>query len=454
MKNIILYFLFLAGVFNGAYAQETRLTKDDAISLVLEKNHGILLAKNTVNIASNNKSLLNSGYLPILSGISNANYNNGDRTTEFPEQFIEDPATGLKVPAPNNELLGAESRNYGASINLNYNLFDGLGRVFNYKKLKEQYNLTELQARETIENTILQLFSVYYNIATLTENKGVLRQAFIVSKSRIKRAQYAFEFGQGSMLEVLNAQVDATNDSINIINAEQQLKNSKRDLNFLLGQELNTFFEVDTGVIFTPKEDLLNYMEISKSTNVSLLQQDKNLLINEYDIKVAKSGYLPKIGLRGSYGWNYAQNAPSAFFPGINNTNLDLGLSLNLTWNIFDGGTSSVRIKNAKIALNNQEILKQQLELQIERDLMNALEIYQNRQVVFSIQEKNVETNQNNFDRSKEQFSLGSISSISFRQAQINLMNAQTNKNKAKYDAKLAELQLLQLTGQLLNVEF
>ena len=364
------------------------------------------------------------------------------------------PTTGLKVPAPNNELIGAESRNYGASINLNYNLFDGLGRVFNYKKLKEQYNLTELQARETIENTILQLFSVYYNIATLTENKEVLRQAFIVSKSRIKRAQYAFEFGQGSMLEVLNSQVDATNDSINIINAEQQLKNSKRDLNFLLGQELNTFFEVDTDVIFIPKEDLLNYMEISKSTNVSLLQQDKNLLINEYDIKVAKSGYLPKIGLRGSYGWNYAQSAPSAFFPSINNSNLDLGLSVNLTWNIFDGGTSSVRIKNAKIALNNQEILKQQLELQIERDLMNAFEIYQNRQVVFSIQEKNVETNQNNFDRSKEQFSLGSISSISFRQAQINLMNAQTNKNKAKYDAKLAELQLIQLTGQLLNVEF
>ena len=103
---------------------------------------------------------------------------------------------------------------------------------------------------------------------------------------------------------------------------------------------------------------------------------------------------------------------------------------------------------------NNQEIIKQQLELQIERDLMNALEVYQNRQVVFNNQEKNVETNQNNFDRSKEQFSLGSISSISFRQAQINLMNAQTNRNKAKYDAKLAELQLLQLTGQLLNVEF
>tara|TARA_B100000767_G_scaffold275735_1_gene314850 strand:- start:32414 stop:33805 length:1392 start_codon:yes stop_codon:yes gene_type:complete len=454
MKKIILCSLLMGGVFSGAFAQEKLLTKDDAISLVLEQNFGIIIAKNAIDVASNNKSLLNSGYLPTLSGASNANYNNGDRTTEFPRQFIDDPTTGLKVPVPNNELLGAESRNYGAALNLNYNLFDGLGRVFNYKKLKEQYNLTELQARETIENTIVQLFNVYYNIATLTENKEVLKEVFKVSKSRIKRTQYAFEFGQGSMLELLNAQVDATNDSINIINTEQQLKNSKRDLNVLLGQELNTFFEVDTDVIFTPQKDLLNFMETSKSANVSLLKQDTNLLINEYDIKVAKSGYLPKIGLRGSYGWNYAQSAPSAFFPGINNTNFDLGLSLNLTWNIFDGGTSSVRIKNSKIALNNQEIVKQKLELQIERDLMNALEVYQNRQAVFSIQEKNVETNQNNFDRSKEQFSLGSISSISFRQAQINLMNAQTNKNRAKYDAKLAELQLLQLTGQLLNVEF
>ncbi|HCO83238.1 MAG TPA: transporter, partial [Arenibacter sp.] len=54
----------------------------------------------------------------------------------------------------------------------------------------------------------------------------------------------------------------------------------------------------------------------------------------------------------------------------------------------------------------------------------------------------------------KEQFQLGRITSIEFRQAQINLLNAQTNKNLAKYDAKLAELQLLQLTGQLLSVEF
>ena len=89
----------------------------------------------------------------------------------------------------------------------------------------------------------------------------------------------------------------------------------------------------------------------------------------------------------------------------------------------------------------------------LANDIQNALAIYENRLNIYIIQEQNVITNLNNFDRSREQFQLGRITSIEFRLAQINLLNAQTNKNLAKYDAKLAELQLLQLTGQLLNVE-
>ena len=96
---------------------------------------------------------------------------------------------------------------------------------------------------------------------------------------------------------------------------------------------------------------------------------------------------------------------------------------------------------------------QKQIELEVERDILNALDIYENRLNIYAIQGQNVITNENNFERSKEQFQLGRITSIEFRQAQINLLNAQTNKNLAKYDAKLAELQLLQLTGQLLNVE-
>ena len=103
---------------------------------------------------------------------------------------------------------------------------------------------------------------------------------------------------------------------------------------------------------------------------------------------------------------------------------------------------------------NNQELLKQQIKLEVARDVANALGNYENLVEVFEIQEQNVITNKNNFERSKERFNLGQITSIEFRQAQINLINAQTNKNLAKYEAKFAELQLLQQIGQLLNIEF
>ncbi|MGK0430536.1 MAG: outer membrane protein TolC, partial [Psychroserpens sp.] len=46
------------------------------------------------------------------------------------------------------------------------------------------------------------------------------------------------------------------------------------------------------------------------------------------------------------------------------------------------------------------------------------------------------------------------VTSIEFRLAQLNLLNAELSRNQAKYDAKLAELTVLQLSGELLNVDF
>ena len=444
-------------------AQEKMLSKQEAFNLALENNFGIQVAKNQVEIAENNKSILNSGFLPTLTGTASANYQRDDSTFEFPGQFLNDqqtgeplidPDTGQPVPRPDAQLYKAEAQRYGSALNASYTLFDGLGRFYNYKRLKEQYQLSELQARETIENTMLQLFSIYFEVARLSENEKVLQQALEISQQRITRAEYAFEYGQNTKLDILNAQVDVTNDSINLLNTRQQLGNTIRDLNVILASDINEIYQVDTLVKFIPKLQLEEYIVQADLNNVALLQTERNLAINDYDIKVNKSGYLPIVNLNGSYGWNLNQNAPGAFFPGVNvNNTRNFGLGATLTWNLFDGGGTTVRVKNAKIAYKNQELLKEQVLLEVKRDIENALDIYENRLSIFKIQEQNVVTNQNNFERSEEQFQLGRITSIEFRQAQINLLNAQTNKNLAKYDAKLAELQLLQLTGQLLNVE-
>ncbi len=450
MKKIYNFSALFFAIFGGLFAQDGMLSKEEAIALALENNFGIKVAQNLVDISENNASILNSGFLPTLTGNSGVNYQRDDNTIEFPGQITEDGS-----PRADLNIYKAEAQRYSTSMTANYILFDGLGRFYNYKRLKEQYQLSELQARETIENTMLQLFSVYFEIARLTENEKVLQQALEISTQRIKRSEYAFEYGQNTKLDILNAQVDVTNDSINLLNTRQQLTNTKRDLNVLLNQDLNKIFEVDTLVSFIPKLSLQDYIGQADLNNVALLQTERNLAITAYDIKVNRSGYLPTLGLNGTYGWNLNQSAASAFFPGTNNFNTrNFGLGATLTWNLFDGGGTTVRVKNSKIAFENQELLKAQVLLEVNRDIQNALNIYENRLNIFEIQEQNVITNENNFQRSKEQFQLGRITSIEFRQAQINLLNAQTNKNLAKYDAKLAELQLLQLTGQLLNVDF
>ncbi len=448
MRKYQAIFMLLVFIGLSTTAQEQLLLKDDAVSTALYNNFGIKVAKNQVEIAENNQSILNTGFLPTLTGNAGATYNRDDATIEFPGQLLENGD-----PRPDVVLDKAEAQRYNSSLSLDYTLFDGLGRFYNYKSLKEQYQLSELQARETIENTVLQLLSIYFEVARLSENVNVFRQALEVSKDRIKRAEYAFEFGQNTKLNILNAQVDVTNDSINLLNAQLQLSNTKRDLNVVLNQNLNETFRVDTVVAFIPRLQLDEYISKAKENNVALLQTNKNLLINEYDIKISRSGYLPTVGLNGTYGWNLNQSAASAFFPGTNNQTYNLNIGARLTWNLFDGGSTTVRVKNAKIAYENQELLKKQIEIEVERDILNALNIYENRLNIYAIQEQNVITNENNFIRSREQFQLGQITSIEFRQAQINLLNALTNKNLAKYDAKLAELQLLQLTGQLLNVE-
>ena len=169
-------------------------------------------------------------------------------------------------------------------------------------------------------------------------------------------------------------------------------------------------------------------------------------------IKANKSGYLPTVGLTGTYGWNKNNNNAASFVAVSTNTGLSGGV--NLSWNLFDGGRTITQVKNAKINLENQQLQKESVLISVERDFNNAWDDYQNKLTIFRVQEENILTSKNNFDRTQEKFKLGQMTSIEFRQAQLNLLNAELSRNQAKYQAKIAELNLLLLSGELLNVQF
>lgn len=440
MKFSLAFFSLTLLAVTSIFGQQQLLPSSDAVAIALENNLGIQISMNQREVDANNAGILNSGYLPNVSASGAGSI---DRQN----------SVGQLANGDTRSADGAETRRYSASVSLNYVLFDGLGRMYDYKRFQERSNQSELEVRQTIEVTLLQLFSVYYEVARLEENSANLAQALRISRDRLKRSRYQFEFGQNTRLDVLNAEVDINTDSVNLLNAEQQLRNTKRDLNLILNRDLSINFRADTTVQFLPELKMEDILAEANRNNVRLLLAEKDILISQYNWKSSKSSFLPTVGLTGTYGWNeLSNNSPLSFL--LQNNSSGVTGAVNLSWNLFDGGRSINAVRNAKIGYENQQLLKKQTELEVDRDLQNAWGNYKNALYILEVQDKNLQTNLNNFERTQERYQLGQITSIEFRQAQLNLLNAQQVRSQAKYNAKLAELELLQVSGRLMDVAF
>ncbi len=438
-NKIITYGIMLSSFFG--FSQE-KLTKQDAVNIALDNNYDIQVVNNNVDIAKNSSSIYNSGYLPSLVANGGANYQNKDNENEFQDGTIQDQ--------------NSVTDSYNASLGINYLLFDGLGRMYNYKKLQELYNISEIQARQIAENTILQLLASYYDVARLTENKYNQKQSLAISKDQSLRDRYNYEYGQKTQLDVLNSEVNVNNDSIDYLNISRELANAKRDLNVILGRDIGIDFEVDTIVTYTIDLTYENILNSAKANNALLLQAEKNVELSNFDLKINNSFWMPNIGINGAYGWNNlnVDTDNGNAFSLASQTSKGINAGVNLSWNVFDGGATKTRVQNAKIAIDNSNIQKEQIELDLERNVANAWETYQNSLFILQAEQKNVVTNKRNFSRSEEQFKLGQIISVEFRFAQVNLLNAVNNYNRAKYTAKIAELKLLQLGGKVLGANY
>ncbi len=431
--RITVFTLFMG--LSAKMSAQDFLTRSEALEHTLQHNYDIKVAVKSVEIAENNKSILNSGYLPTATVNGNANITGYQGENETANGTIAFDQT--------------EAYSYGAVASLNYTLFDGLGRYYNYKQFQEQYHLTNLQARQIMENTVLELSNSYFQISQLTESVNIFQNALSISSSRLQRAKYSFEYGQSTQIDVLNAQVDVNNDSINLLNTKQLLENEKRNLNLIMGRDIETSFTVDTNVTFSiafTKEELV---QKAAERNITIEQTRSQLKNSEYAISASRSGWFPSLSANAGFNYNGSQNPASPFLKGSSNYGPQAGLSL--TWNLFDGGRTSTQLQNAKIQLQSQKISLEQTESSVKRDVLNAFSTYQNALFVMNAEKANLKTTVRNFERSEELYQQGQITSIEFRQAQLNMRNAQNSYSIAKYSAKFAELQVKQLAGILLD---
>ena len=407
-----------------------------ATAITLENNLNIKISENFEKISDNNTSFLNSGYLPTISAGSNFIKSNQNVEIKTP--------SGLE-----GTLENIESDSNSANISMNFIIVDGAGRKFNYRKSKELFNKSKLEVVEVIENTIFQLYTVYFEACRLIEEQTIYKNNLDISQSRLDRKRLELEYGQSTSLEVLNAEVDFKNDSINYLNTISNLSNVKRDLNLIMNVDSEEIFELITEVNFLEFKELNDAYSGAKENNTSLKIDDKNVSISKNEVMATKSTYLPTIGLIGSYGWNESINDnPYAFF----NKNINDGFSggVSLSWDIFNSGRKIIANKNAKIKYENSKIEKERKMNLFFNELNSIYQTHTNNLYIFEVQEKNLETNKLNFDRNLEQYKLGRLSSIQFRDAQLKLQRAELQKNTSKYNTKISELALMKISGQIL----
>lgn len=434
MKHFFLIIVSL--IFFSTGSAQDLLTKEQALQELLANNYNVKLSQNMLEIAQNNASIYNSGFLPSLSTSANAGYDLDNQNITF-----QDNTT--------SEIRNADAQSLNASIGLTYPLFTGFSRKYLYQQFKEQAALSELEAKNILESVILQAMGAYYQTALLTENTQVLKEALAISKKRLERTTYQYEYGQTNKLAILNAQVDVDNDSIAYLNAKLLRDNSKRNLLLIMGSRKSEDFQVETDVDFKAIPELNELQNQLQENNSDIQTIQKQLEISKLSTKISKSGLLPYVGLNTSYGLTKLYNSEFETTAELLNYGLNAGLSLS--WDIFDGGQNKTKIQNAQIALSNTEIQHEQVKHQLDNELQNTYYDYQNKRLVLQAQEQNLSTAQRNFERSEELFKIGRINSVEYRQAQLNLLNAQTAILQAKYEAKNTELRLLQLSGQLLD---
>ena len=429
------FIVFCCSSINVVLFAQQLLTEEEAIQMTIENNYGIQIAKNNIAIAQNNTSKENTGYYPSIVGSAASNMNLGGSNQKF---------------SSGNEASTANAFSYGgnASLRVNYTLLDK-SRGLNLEQLKEILDLSDLELRQAMELNILQLIRSYYQVAQLTETILLLDQTIEVSNQRLERVKYQYEYGQRIRLDVLNAEVDVQRDSINYFNTLQQLENARRSLNVIMGIDVTSTFLIDTSVLYAPNLALDQLLENGVHENVDFLMNLKNLDIRRLDLDIIDAGRKPVLSANAAYTYSFQDN-PSTSFSTFS-TNRGLGVGVNLSWNLFDGGLRKVREQNTQIAIQSQLIQQQQLEQEIRRDITNAWESYQNALFILRSEKINLSTNRLNFQRTEEQFKIGQVTSVEFRQAQLNLLTASTNYAAAKYDAKVIEMEMLQLAGRLLQ---
>lgn len=249
-------------------------------------------------------------------------------------------------------------------------------------------------------------------------------------------------------MDLLNAEVSLNQDSIRVVETELSLNRAKRNLQVLLGEDPFSDLQVDNDIEIDDNLSLDTLLPAALSENARINASSIETELARLQLQQSRSARYPQLSTNAGYSYSRLESDAGQF---IFQETDGFTAGLSLRFNIFDGFRQNIVIQNDQIRIKNSREQQQLTEKQVQSNILNTFETYTSNLFLLEKQQLNVETAELNFERTEVAFQQGQVSNTDFREAQLNLLQARQDLISQRVQAKLSEIDLLQISGQILN---
>lgn len=413
-----------------------RYALKDCISRGLEQNYNLQITRNQEQMAHNNATLANAGALPTLdaSAALRPTFHSMERSTMRANDEVTEQNNVLDYTTD----LG---------VTLNWTLFDGFKIQTNYRQLKLLEAQGETATRMAMEDLIADIASEYYNYIQQIIRREHYRYALSLSRERLRIAQLNYQTGRFSGLDYHMARVDFHSDSSAYVRQRESVHATRIRLNKLMANpELDQRISIPDSTIEVRDDLMLEALwQQTLNANAKILNAAQNTQLAELDLKRVTARNYPYLRLNTQYGYNDTHYDISA-----TRQRETLGLSGGLTLgiNLWDGNRRRER-RNAELTIQNRQLQRQQLELDLHASLQTFWLAYRSNLDLLALQKQNLEIAETNLEIAMDRYKLGNLSGFDMRQVQKNLLDAEERVLQVEYDAKICEISLMQISGNI-----
>ena len=436
LRSILLCLCAVAGLWNAT--AQNYYTLQSCLAVGLEQNYAIRIAQGEEQIASNNVTLGNAGFLPEIG---------------FSAGYGFDLTHSRSVVRADGSRVSDHGFNQSltAGLDVSWTIFEGLQVQTNYKRLQEMERMGEIATRIAVEDFVASLAAEYYNYVQQRIRLKNFLYAVSLSRERLRIVEVRYKVGNYSRLDLQQARVDFNADSSQYISQQEAVEASRIRLNELMANpDVNAPLTVfDTMIDLREHLDWATLLDGMLQTNAALLQAERSRTLVELDLKTVQSRNYPY--LRANAGYGYSLNT----YGSSSNSNRrrhqwgpDAGVTLGIT--IFDGNRRRENL-NARIAVDNAKLEEAQLEQSLRADLADFWQAYENNQKLLILERGNLGAAKENYEIARERYELGDLSGIEMREAQKSLLDAEERILVAEYNTKLCEISLMQISGKVLS---